>query len=90
MAAALRDLLELDGSSVPGSDTFRALSARLLKERRRAAARQRFGHDPKRTGDRYFGPEGTCEGVRGSSGKAMDSCVTGHSSFLSMTTRNRK
>ena len=75
IAAALWDLLELSRSRVPSSDTFRALSARLLKERRRAAAKQKFAHDPKQTYGRYFGPEAltkACEILRESYGFLRD------------------
>ena len=50
-------LLELSRSQEPGLDSFRALSARLQKERSRAAKKQRFVNDPKQNFGPYFGPD---------------------------------
>jgi len=51
------DLLELNRTKEPGVDCFKALSARLQKERFRAARKQRFVNDPKHSFGHYFGPD---------------------------------
>jgi len=51
------ELLELSRSQDPSIDSFRALSARLQKERFRAAKKQRFVNDPKHSFGHYFGPD---------------------------------
>jgi serine/threonine protein kinase len=51
------ELLELNRPPEPGIDSFKALSARLQKERIRAAKKQRFVNDPKHSFGFYFGPE---------------------------------
>ena len=56
-AKRLWEVLGLEAPRVPGSDTLRAITARLNKERFRAAEWQRFANDPKRTVGRCFGPE---------------------------------
>lgn len=48
-------LLELSRSQEPGIDSFRALSARLQKERFRAA--RKLVNDPKQNFGHYFGPD---------------------------------
>ena len=51
------ELLELNRPPEPGIDNFKALSARLRKERIRAAKKQRFINDPKHSFGFYFGPD---------------------------------
>jgi len=51
------ELLELSRPPEPGIDSFKALSARLQKERIRAAKKQRFVNDPKHSFGFYFGPD---------------------------------
>ncbi len=51
------ELLELNRPPEPGIDSFKALSARLQKERIRAAKKQRFVNDPMHSFGFYFGPE---------------------------------
>ena len=51
------ELLELSRPPEPGIDCFKALSARLQKERIKAAKKQRFVNDPKHSFGFYFGPD---------------------------------
>ena len=51
------ELLGIKRPPEPGIDSFKALSARLQKERIRAAKKQRFVNDPKHPFGFYFGPE---------------------------------
>jgi serine/threonine protein kinase len=51
------EILDLSRSHEPGIDSFKALSARLQKERIRAAKKQRFVNDPKHSFGYYFGPD---------------------------------
>jgi hypothetical protein len=51
------ELLELSRPPEPRIDSFKALSARLQKERIRAGKKQRFVNDPKHSFGFYFGPE---------------------------------
>ena len=57
VSKSIWELLELSRSQEPGIDSFRALSARLQKERFRAARKQRFVTDPKHRFGHYFGPD---------------------------------
>ena len=57
VSRSIWELLELSRSQEPGIDSFRALSARLQKERFRAAKKQRFVNDPKHSFGHYFGPD---------------------------------
>ncbi len=57
VSRSIWELLELSRSQEPGIDSFRALSARLQKERFRAAKKQRFVTDPKHSFGHYFGPD---------------------------------
>jgi len=51
------EILDLSRSHEPGIDSFKALSARLQKERIRSAKKQRFVNDPKHPFGYYFGPD---------------------------------
>jgi len=57
VSRSIWELLELRRSQEPGIDSFRALSARLQKERFKAAKKQRFATDPKHSFGHYFGPD---------------------------------
>ena len=57
VSRSIWELLELGRSQEPGIDSFRALSARLQKERFKAAKKQRFVTDPKHSFGHYFGPD---------------------------------
>ena len=57
VSRSIWELLELSRSQEPGIDSFRALSARLQKERFRAAKKQRFANDSKQSFGHYFGPD---------------------------------
>lgn len=57
VSRSIWDFLGLSRSQEPGIDSFRALSARLQKERFRAAEKQRFVNDPTHSFGRYFGPD---------------------------------
>ncbi len=50
-------ILGVNRGEEPGVDTFRSLSARLKRERNRAAKKQRFIRDPEQKIGYYFGPE---------------------------------
>ncbi len=57
VSRSIWEFLGLSRSQEPGIDSFRALSARLQKERFRAAEKQRFVNDPKHSFGHYFGPD---------------------------------
>ncbi len=57
VSRSIWEFLGLSRSQEPGIDSFRALSARLQKERFRAARKQRFVNDPKHSFGHYFGPD---------------------------------
>ena len=49
--------LDIHKPQVPGADSFKAISARLQKERLRAQEKQRHADDPNHKIGYYFGPE---------------------------------
>lgn len=51
------EAIRLSKPQEPASGTFKAICFRLQKERRRAADKQYFVHDPKQRIGYYFGPE---------------------------------
>lgn len=55
VSRSIWELLELSRSQEPGIDSFRALSARLQKERFRAA--RKLVNDPNQSFGHYFGPD---------------------------------
>jgi serine/threonine protein kinase len=55
VAIKLWDILGIEPPKEPGAETLRAIAAELQKQRRKAAERQQFAHDPKRGIGRCWG-----------------------------------
>jgi len=53
----LREALRIEPPKQPGIETFKAVAVELQKERKRAADRHRFAHDPKRPAGESFGAD---------------------------------